>query len=145
MWNYIWPMALAVGSNLCYHVCAKSTPERTPALLTLTLSYLTAAAATGMLYLLSGTGKGLASDVRTLNWTAPALGLAIVGLEFGFISAYRAGWAVSAGAVVSGVLVSVALVFIGAAIYGEPLSWNRLLGVALCGAGIFFLNWQPKM
>ena len=64
----------------------------------------------------------------------------IVGLELGFIYAYKAGWQVSVFSVVQSSFLAVALIFVGLLLYQEALSRNKLLGVAICLAGLFVVN-----
>jgi len=94
MWNMIWPIALVVFANAVYNICAKSTPAGAHAFLSLTVTYLVAAGITAALFLADRSAGPLVSEVKNLNWTAPVLGLAIVGLEFGYLCIYRAGWPV---------------------------------------------------
>ena len=72
--------------------------------------------------------------------TQLVLGLAIVGLEVGFIYAYQAGWEVSRAAIVQSAFLAVALIGVGAALYREPVTWNKVLGVAVCLAGLALIN-----
>ena len=43
MFSYIWPIALAILSNVLYHICAKTTPEGIHPFASLTATYLTGA------------------------------------------------------------------------------------------------------
>ncbi|WP_455258484.1 hypothetical protein [Peptoniphilus asaccharolyticus] len=52
------------------------------------------------------------AELRKLNWTSFALGVIVVGLEIGYILAYRAGWNVSKAPLVANICLAVALVFI---------------------------------
>lgn len=75
-----------------------------------------------------------------MNWAPYALGLVIVGLEVGFIYAYKAGWQVSMASVVQSSFLAIALVIVGALLYHEALTWNKLLGIAICMVGLVFMN-----
>ena len=142
MLSYIWPLALVVLSNTAYHVCAKSMPEGVDPFAALTLTYLTGAAVSALLYFLLNRGQSLIREYAQVNWTAFALGTAIVGLEAGFIYAYKAGWPVSAAQITSSAVLAIALIVIGCAFYREPLSWNKLVGIAVCLAGLALINYQ---
>ena len=39
MFNYVWPLALVVLSNVLYHSCAKSVPKELNPLASLTVTY----------------------------------------------------------------------------------------------------------
>ena len=75
-----------------------------------------------------------------LNWAPFVLGFVIVGLEVGFIFAYRAGWQVSAASVVQSGFLAISLLAVGALAYHEPLTASKLIGIVLCIAGLIFIN-----
>ena len=75
-----------------------------------------------------------------MNWAPYVLGLVIVGLEVGFIYAYKAGWQVSTASVVQSAFLAVALVVVGFIAYREALTWNKILGVVVCLIGLVFIN-----
>ena len=136
---YIWPVALIVLSNTMYQVCAKSVPDRMDPMASLTVTYLIGAVLSGGLYFLLG-GRSLMQEYHRLNWAPLALGVAIVGLEVGSIFAYRVGWQVSTKYVMQSAFISVALLVIGYLVYHEALSWSKVLGMAICLAGLFLMN-----
>lgn len=140
MWNYIWPLLLVVGANTFYSICAKSTPGHLHPFASLTLTYVTAAAVSLLLFLVTSPSKNLLSEVRHMNWTTFVFGVAIVGLELGNIMLYRAGWNISVGPMVANSLLAVALLAVGALLYKEALHWNQILGMLLCVGGLVLIN-----
>lgn len=68
------------------------------------------------------------------------MGLAIVGLEFGYINLYRAGWNISTGSLVANVSLAIILIFVGVLLYHEQITRNQMIGIGLCLLGILFLN-----
>ena len=140
MFNYIWPIALVVLSNIVYQICAKSAPESMDPLASLTVTYLVGALASGILYFLLHRGGNLFREYRALNWAPFVLGIVIVGLEVGFIYAYRAGWQVSRAQIVQSSVLAAALVLVGALLYHEHITWTKLAGVAICLVGLVFIN-----
>ena len=95
MFSYIWPIALVVLSNVVYQICAKSTPRDIDPLASLTVTYAVGAIASAILYYATNKGGHLLREYSHLNWSPFVLGIVIVGLEVGFIYAYKAGWQVS--------------------------------------------------
>ena len=140
MFSYIWPIALAILSNVLYHICAKTTPERIHPFASLTATYLTGAALSAVLYYVLAPQPNLVKECSRLNWAPFALGIVIVGLEGGWLYAYKAGWQVNTGFIVQSAFVSVLLLFVGYFLYHEALSWNKLLGTAICLLGLVFIN-----
>ena len=142
MFAYIWPMALLLLSNTVYQICAKSVPEDINPFASLTVTYLVAAAASTVLFFTLRGGSSLPEEYSRLNWAPFILGIVIVGLEAGWIYAYQAGWQVSTGFIVQSAFLAVALLFVGYLLYHEALTWNKLLGVAICIIGLAFINYK---
>ena len=140
MFNYIWPIALVVLSNIVYQICAKSVPGGMDPLASLTVTYLVGALMSGILFFLLHRGGNLLREYRQLNWAPLVLGIVIVGLEVGFIYAYKAGWQVSRAAIVQSSFLAVALVIVGAILFREKITWTKLVGVAICLVGLVFIN-----
>ena len=140
MFSYIWPIALAILSNVLYHICAKTTPEGIHPFASLTATYLTGAILSAILYYVLAPQANLVKECSRLNWAPFALGIVIVGLEGGWLYAYKAGWQVNTGFIVQSAFVSVLLLFVGYFLYREALSWNKLLGTAICLLGLVFIN-----
>ena len=99
MWSMIWPIALVGGVNVFYHITTKSTPEGVNAFASLTITYLVGAAFSVAAFYLMG-NRDFIGELGKTNWTAWALGAIIVGLEFGTICVYRAGWKISVASLV---------------------------------------------
>ena len=107
MFSYLWPMALLILSNTVYQVCTKSVPEGMDPFASLTVTYLIGAAASLALSLVLNPGGNLLAEYRKLNWAPFVLGVVIVGLEAGWIFAYKAGWQVSTGFIVQSAFLAV--------------------------------------
>lgn len=133
---YWFAIVLAVLANVLYHIIQKQTPMGANPALTLSMTYLTAAVVCFVAFLVLPGREGLAAELRHLNWTAAALGIAIIGLELGFLLAYRSGWNVSTAAMTANVAVAVLLVPVGMLLFKEHIKPVNALGVVLCVAGL---------
>lgn len=142
MFSYIWPILLVVISNVVYQICAKSTPSEMNPFASLTVTYFIAAISSGILFFLLNNGSNLINEYKKLSWSPFILGIVIVGLEAGFIYAYKAGWQVSTASIVQSSFLAVALIFVGFLIYRETLTWNKLVGVGICLIGLAFINYK---
>ena len=140
MLSYIWPIALIVLSNTLYQICAKSVPEGMDPFVSLTVTYLVGAAVSGILYFLLGTSTNLLKEYSKLNWAPVVLGVVIVGLEAGYIFAFKAGWQISTAQVVQAAILAGVLLFVGYLLYHEALTWNKILGIVICLVGLVFIN-----
>lgn len=140
MLAYLWPVALVVLSNTLYQVCAKSVPEGMNPFASLTVTYLISAVISCALYYLLNRNANLLRELRMINWAPVVLGVVIIGLEVGFIYAFRAGWQIGTAQIVTSAMVAVLLLFVGWLLYHEALTWNKLLGIAVCVAGLVLIN-----
>ena len=108
----------------------------------LTVTYLVGAAASLILYFVLEKDGNLFQEYRKMNWAPAVLGLVIVGLEVGWIYAYKAGWPVSTAFIVQSAFMAVALLLVGYFLYRETLTWNKIVGVVICLIGLGFINYQ---
>lgn len=138
--QYVWPMALVVGSNIVYQICAKSVPAKMNPFAALMVTYLVAALISAVLYFVLGSDGNILKECERLNWAPFVLGIVIIGLEAGWIYAYQAGWQVSTGFIVQSAFLSSALLFVGFFLYHEALTWNKLAGVLICLIGLILIN-----
>ena len=140
MLSYIWPMALIICTNTLYQICTKSVPEDMNPFASLTVTYLVSAILSAVLFFVLGKGGSLLQEYRKLNWAPIVLGLVIVGLEGGWIYAYQAGWQVSTAQIIQCAILGTILIFVGTLLYKEVLTWNKLVGIAVCMAGLVLIN-----
>jgi len=111
-------------------------------LVSLTITYSVGAVVSLILFFLLNKGTNLTIEFSKVNWAPFAFAVVLVGLEVGWIYAYRAGWQVSTAQVVHSAFLAVALVFVGAVLYKEALTWNKVVGVMICLIGLAFINYK---
>lgn len=142
MLNYIWPICLIVFSNVFYQICAKEVPEKINPLASLVVTYLIGAISSLVLYFATNKNGNLLQEYHKLNWAPFVLGFVIVGLEVGTIYAYKAGWPISVEQIVQASILAVILIFVGALFYKEAVTWNKVVGILICLAGLGLINWK---
>ena len=142
MFNYLWPMILVIVSNVVYQICAKSVPKEMNPFASLTVTYVVGAIASTILYFMIGKDGNLIKEYNKLNWAPFVLGIVIVGLETGWIYAYKAGWQVSTGFIVQSAVLAVMLLVVGYFLYHEVFTWNKVVGVVICLIGLVFINYK---
>ena len=142
MFSYVWPMALVVLSNTAYQICAKSVPGGMNPFASLTVTYLVGALASGLFYVALGDGDNILQEYTKLNWAPFVLGLVIVGLEVGWIYAYKAGWPVSTAFILQSAILAGFLLMVGRMLYQEPVTLNKIIGIIICLIGLYFLSRQ---
>lgn len=129
-------------SNIIYQICAKSVPETINPFASLTITYLVGAIGSAVLFFVLNKDTDIIKEYGRLNWAPFVLGIVIVGLEAGWIYAYKAGWQVSTGFIVQSAFLAVALLVVGFLMYKEALTWNKIVGVVICPVGLFFINYK---
>lgn len=140
MMSYIWPIALVVVSNILYQIRAKSVPREMDAMASLTVTYLVGAVCSAVMFFVLNPGGSLLREYGKLNMAPMLLGISVVGLEAGFLYAYKAGWPVSTASIVQSAFLSLALLVVGALLYQEAVTPSKVLGVVICLVGLYFLS-----
>ena len=138
---YYAAVGLAVLGNLLYHLCQKLTPSDVNPALAIAVAYV---AALGVSLVMLAVAFPLKTDLgtalRRINWASVGVGAAIVGIELGFMLAYRAGGNISVVQIVVSATVTLMLIPVGLAFFKEQLSWVNGLGILLCLAGLILIN-----
>lgn len=140
MFMYVFSIIIIVASNILYNICSKSIPEKANPFSSLFITYLTGVIITIIAFKFHKTDKGFFQSFQDLNWTSIVLGFCIVGLEFGYIMAYRAGWNISIGSLVANILLALMLIPIGMLFFKEGFGINKILGITFCILGLIFIN-----
>ena len=136
----IWPIVLIVASNILYQICAKSVPKDMDVMASMTLTYLVGAVCSGLMFFSMNRTPHLLQECSKLNAAPILLGISVVGLEVGYIYAYKVGWPVSIASTVQSAFLAVALIFVGALLYNETITPQKVIGVIICLAGLYLIN-----
>ena len=140
MLKMIIPIAIVVLSNSLYHICSKSIPSNLNVFGGLTITYTTGAILSGLIFLYLVKPENVLIEFTKVNWASIILGLSIVGLEAGYVYAYRVGWQVNNAPLVANTCLAIALLIIGAVLFHEGISLKQIFGMILCIVGLIFLN-----
>jgi drug/metabolite transporter (DMT)-like permease len=135
-------VGIAIVSNVLYHIFQKVTPPGVHPLAALGVTYLTALVVCIALLPVFPLTGGILPSLRGVTWASVALGLAVVGLELGFLLAYRGGWIISLAALITNATVALLLLPVGWAVFRERLSGVNLIGAALSLVGLILVNWR---
>lgn len=139
MWNMLWPVLVVVGANTIYNISTKSTPANVNAFASLAMTYVMAALSSVVLFFLTSDSKNLLAELAKTNWTAYALGVAIISLEFGYICIYRAGWKIGVASLVANISLACVLLVVGYFFYKEVITLKQLLGMGVCALGLMLI------
>lgn len=139
MWNMIWPVLIVVAANTLYNITTKATPEEINPFASLSISYVIAAVCSLILFFVTAENKNIFTEIAKTNWSSLVLGAAIVGLEFGYICIYRAGWKMSIASLVANISLACVLLVVGLLLYREALSAKQVIGMGLCAVGMILI------
>jgi len=134
------PLLLAVCGSLVYHVAAKSIPKSVEPSAALIGLYATALVGSILTYAVLKPGPVALHIGSYWQPAIAAVGLGALLIELGFLLAYRGAWPVSTASVIANALVAMVLVPIGAAVFREPITLDRAIGVVLCLLGVTLLQ-----
>jgi drug/metabolite transporter (DMT)-like permease len=139
---FYFSITLAILSSAFYHFVAKSTPSNVNFTVSLLVTYAVAFVITLLGFFFFPATNGIPAELKQLNWASIGLAIAIVGIEFGFLLTYRAGWNLGIAAVLVNVVASLILVPVAIFFFKNKISWVNILGILVCLAGLVMLNWR---
>lgn len=142
MFLFYFSITLAILSSALYHFTAKSTPSNVNFTVSLLVTYAVAFVVTLVGFFFFPATNGIVAEFKQLNWASVGLAIAVVGIEFGFLLTYRAGWNLGIAAVLTNVVASLILVPVAIFIFEDKISWVNILGILVCLAGLVMLNWK---
>ena len=134
-------IVLTIVSNVFYHIFQKITPQDANPVFALAISYLVAGLICIVLLIWFPLEDGLRQSLNKLNWATIGLAFTLVGLELGFLLAYRAGWNISIAGLASNATVSVLLLPVGLMFFKEQLSRVNIAGMLVTIVGLVLMNW----
>ena len=134
------PLVLIVVANVAYHLGQKSVPKGAHPVGAALAMYFVAIAGGLVLLPFVSPAPTRESLGATLHWSIALVGLGILGVELGFLLAYRAGLEISTAALTQTVLLALALVPIGVLAYRETWNASRFAGLVLAIGGLWLLG-----
>jgi len=139
---FYFSITLAICSSALYHFVAKSTPSSVNFTVSLLVTYAVAFVVTLIGFFFFPVTGDIKAELAKLNWASIGLAIAVVGIEYGFLLTYRAGWNLGIAAVLVNVVASLILVPVAIFFFKDGVSWVNILGILVCLAGLVMLNWR---
>jgi drug/metabolite transporter (DMT)-like permease len=137
---YILSMVILVLSATVYQLAAKFVPAGLSSWHVFTTVYLIG----GLLCITAGfldTSKQTFWEaLRGSNWAVIVLGFAVVGIETGYLLAFRAGWKLSITGVFSNVAAATLMLPVGVLLLKERLSLVNVIGLILAVVGLILVT-----
>ncbi len=131
-------VALAIGSVVAYQICMKIVPESLNPINVLVTFYVSA-----LVFTLAA-ARFLPVDAPSwtlseFSWVAVGVGIAIVGIELGFLLMYRSGWHVGLAPLVVMGGAAILLMPVAIFVFGQAWTPRFLVGIVLCMYGLYLL------
>lgn len=134
---------VAIASVAAYQLSIKSVPHDLHPIGALATFYLTALICT----LVAAKFVPISSPDLSINyfsWAAVMVGVAIVGIELGFLLMYRSGWNLAIAPLMTMGAATVLLAPIAIFAFRQPFSLRYFFGLTLCCYGLYLLAPQQQ-
>src|SRR5580704_12847472 len=139
MLGKLGPILLVVVSSVAYQFAQRALSSAANVFSVFVLVYLLGLVLCLVLASLWGRPMGV-TDLQLLKtWPTWILGASIVGIEVGYLLAYRAGWPVGTAVGVTYTLTIALLAVAGVVFLSEEMSLRRAAGLACSLAGLWLL------
>lgn len=135
-------LAITVISNIFYHITLKNINASVNPVVSIIVTYIVALLASLAIYPFYPSNSNFSSSFSSLNWASYALGLTIVGVELGYLLAYRSGWHLNLTAITTTILVTLLLIPVGSIIFHEKITIQQIVGILLGITSLVLLS--PK-
>jgi drug/metabolite transporter (DMT)-like permease len=139
---FYFSITLAIFSTALYHFSQRQIPADVNPAVSVIVTYVVSLGLCFILLYFLPPKDGIVSALQHLNWASYVLAFSLVGLEVGFLLAYRAGWSIGLAAVVVNVVASLILIPVALILFKDKLSWVNIVGILACLAGLVMMNWQ---
>lgn len=142
MFLFYFSISLAIASSALYHFVAKSTPVNVNFSVSLLVTYAVAFGIVLLTLFFTPMPNGLVYELKQLNWASIGLAIGVVGIEFGFLLTYRAGWNLGIASVIVNAVGALILVPVAIFFFKDKISWVNIAGIFVCLIGLVMLNWK---
>lgn len=137
--RYFWTISLVIMSQIGYQLGQKSVPKSAAPFVVLAIAYATACLVCVVFIPIVGRVPSIDELRASIGWPTWIIAFSIVGIEIGYLLAYRTGWPIGLAFALSSTVTIVALAAVGAAYFGSPLNPSRLAGIALACISLWLL------
>lgn len=142
MFLFYFSISLTILSAILYQLFQKLTSSSANPVLAILVTYLGAIGVCLAFLALFPLKQPLRVALGQLNWASFALAFAIVGLEVGYLLAYRAGWYIGVTSLFVNAVGAILLVPVAVVAFKEKLSPLNLFGIIVCIIGLILMNWK---
>jgi uncharacterized membrane protein len=137
---YIVSMVILVLSATVYQLAAKFVPSGLSSWHVFTIVYIIGGLLCVVASLFDTSKQTFWETLRGSNWAVIVLGFAVVGIETGYLLAFRAGWKLSVTGVFSNVAAATLMLPVGILLLKERLSIVNVIGLVLAVVGLILVT-----
>lgn len=134
--------ALAILGAVGYQYFVKLVPQGVNPFISVISAYVLVIGLCVAALPFAGPEGGVLANIKQLNWVQLALAASVFLIEIGFLLMYRNGWELSAGNLVTGVVINILLLALGVLLLGEKLSAVNVAGVVLSIVGVALISYK---
>jgi drug/metabolite transporter (DMT)-like permease len=136
---YVMSMVVLVLSVASYQFAAKFIPQTLSSWHVLTIVYIIGLVLSLIAGLIDSSKQTLLETLRGSNWAVFVLGFAVVGIETGYLLAFRAGWKLNITGVFSNAAAAILIFPIGVFILKERMTTLNIVGLVIAVIGLFLI------
>jgi len=133
-------MLILVLSATAYQVLQKEIAPGVNPVVSIILTYIIGLVFSLLLFVFYPLKTSLVASVKEANYASYLLGFTVVGIELGYLLAYRYGWKLGLASPFQSAITTIMLVIIALFFYREHLSVVKLVGIAFCLVGLLLMN-----
>jgi len=131
--------AVVIASLAMYQIFIKTVPTELNPLIALVTLYVTALVCT-LLAIKFAPIDAPHWSLSEFSWPAVAVGIAIVGIEIGYLFMYRSGWHLAAAPLIAVGGAAVVLIPVSVLVFRQPWSARYGFGILICLYGLYLLS-----
>jgi drug/metabolite transporter (DMT)-like permease len=138
--SMIITLGLVIIGQIVYQIGQRAVPANAPPLAVFVIAYFGAGLLCLALAWPFGTFAATVNWKPALAWPTWVLAAAVVAIEVGYLSAYRAGWTLGTAFATASTITVVTLAAIDWMAHGNSLSGKQLLGLGCSCLGVWLIS-----
>ena len=133
-------MIIAIISVVFYQLFQKGISANVNPAVSLIITYAVAMVFSIGLYFAIPSSETIVDSFKNANYASYLLGIAVVGIEIGFLLIYRTGWKLGIAAPFSSSVTNVMIILISLLIFKEHITGIKLIGLLFCIIGVSLIS-----
>jgi drug/metabolite transporter (DMT)-like permease len=136
---FVLSMVILVASVATYQISATFVPHALSPWHVLTIVYTIGVVVSVLAGFIDTSEKNLWQTFRASNWSVFVLAFAVVGIETGYLLAFRAGWNLTITGVFSNAAAAILVLPVGVLLLKERMTTMNIVGVVVAVIGLYLI------